>query len=126
MHKNPFDKYLTKEDRLQNAVMTYIQTQYPDVFAIHVPNEGRRTPFERYKFKYLGGVSGVPDILIFHKNDFKAGLALELKVGYNKPTPNQQKCLKTLENANWVAYCVNNFDDAKKIIYQHLKNETNN
>lgn len=121
MRRNPFEKYLSKEDKLQNAVMTYLSTQYPDVFAIHVPNEGKRTPFERYKFKYLGGMSGVPDILIFHQNDFKAGLAIELKVGYNKPTPNQKKCLKSLENANWDAYWVNNFDDAKEIIDNYLK-----
>jgi hypothetical protein len=126
MRNNPFDKYLTKEDKLQNAVMQYLKTQYPDAFAIHVPNEGKRSPFERYKFKYLGGVSGVPDILVFHKNEFKCGLALELKVGYNKPTDNQKKCLKRLENTNWGAYWVNNLDDAIKIIDQHFKNETKN
>lgn len=101
--------------------MNYISTQYPKVFAIHVPNEGKRSPFERYKFKYLGGVSGVPDILIFHRKAFLSGLAIELKVGYNKPTPNQKKCLKRLENANWVATWVNNFDDAKEIIDKYLK-----
>lgn len=114
--KNPFEKYLSKEDHLQNAVMTYIQTQYPDVLAIHVPNEGRRSPFERYKFKYLGGMSGVPDVLIFHFNGKKSGLAMELKVGYNKPTENQKKALKRLEKANWESCWVNNFDDAKNII----------
>lgn len=121
MKKNPFDKYLSKEDKLQNAVMQYLSTQYPKVFAIHVPNEGKRSPFERYKFKYLGGVAGVPDVLIFHQNSEFAGLAMELKVGYNKPTDNQKQALSRLENANWFACWVNNFDDAKKIIDNHLK-----
>jgi len=101
---------------LQNAVMKYIESQYSNVLAIHVPNEGKRTPFERYKFKYLGGMSGVPDVLIFHENGNKCGLAMELKVGYNKPTENQKKALKRLKNANWESCWVNNFDDAKKII----------
>ena len=122
MRKNPYEKYLTKEDRLQHAVMYYLNAKYPQAFAIHVANEGRRSPFERYKFKYLGGVSGIPDILVFYKNAFKCGLALELKVGYNKPTPNQRKCLKTLENANWEALWVNNYDDAVKIIDNYFKN----
>lgn len=121
MRKNPFEKYLSKEDHLQNAVMTYIQTQYPNVLAIHVPNEGKRSPFERYKFKYLGGMPGIPDVLIFHENGNKCGLAMELKVGYNKPTENQKKALKRLQNANWDACWVNNFDDAKEKIDNFIK-----
>ena len=121
MRKNPYEKYLSKEDRLQNAVMAYLKIKHPNAFAIHVPNEGKRSPFERYKFKYLGGVSGVPDILVFSQNANKCGLAIELKVGYNKPTPNQKECLKRLENANWGVYWVNNYDDAIKIIDNYFK-----
>lgn len=124
MAKNPFTKYLSKEDHLQRAVMNFIETKYPKVFAIHVPNEGRRSPFERYKFKYLGGVSGVPDILIFQKNDFKCGLAIELKAGYNKPTDNQKKCLKRLENANWETFWSNSFDDITERIKNYMENGT--
>lgn len=123
MAKNPFEKYLSKEDKLQRAVMNYIQLKHPKVFAIHVPNEGKRSPFERYKFKYLGGVSGVPDILIFHTNKNKSGLAIELKVGYNKPTDNQKKCLKTLQNANWDAIWSNSFDEVINIIDKYIENE---
>lgn len=118
--KNPFEKYLTKEDKLQNSVMNYIQMQYPGTFAIHVPNEGKRTPFERYKFKYLGGVSGVPDILVFKSKGNLSGLALELKVGYNKPTENQLSCLERLKNASWDAQWCNSFDTAKKIIDNYM------
>lgn len=122
MRKNPYEKFLSKEDRLQNAVMRFMATEYPDILCIHVPNEGRRTPFERFKFKYLGGVSGVPDILIFHKNDFKVGLAVELKVGYNKPTENQKNVLERLKMANWHACWVNTYDDAIKTINQYMSN----
>jgi hypothetical protein len=118
--KNPFAKYLTKEDILQNNVMSYIKLQYPKSFAIHVPNEGKRTPFERFKFKYLGGTAGIPDILIFEtKSDF-SGLAIELKVGYNKPTDNQKICLKRLKNASWDAHWCNSFDAAKEIIDNYM------
>lgn len=120
LRKNPYQKYLGKEDKLQNAVMQYIKLKYPEVLAIHVPNEGKRTPFERYKFKYLGGVSGVPDVLIFHQNAFKAGLAIELKAGYNKPTQSQKDCLERLKMANWSAEWVNNFEDAQKLIDEHI------
>lgn len=118
--KNPFINFLTKEDKLQKAVMNYLKLNYSNVFAIHVPNEGKRTPFERYKFKYLGGVSGVPDILVFHTNSKYSGLAIELKVGYNKPTENQKMCLERLKNAFWDAYWCNSFDDAKNIIDNYM------
>jgi len=125
MKNNPYQKYLGKEDILQNNVMNYIKLKYPNVFAIHVPNEGKRTPFERYKFKYLGGVSGIPDLLIFAQNKKYSGLAIELKVGYNKPTENQQSCLKRLKNANWEALWSNNFDDTQKIIDNYFTNIDN-
>ena len=121
--RNPFQKYLTKEDILQNSVMNYIKMQYPGTFAIHVPNEGKRSPFERYKFKYLGGVAGVPDILVFLSKSKYSGLALELKVGYNKPTENQKECLKRLKNASWDAQWCNSFDAAKEIIDNYMSYE---
>ena len=95
---------------------------YPNTFVIHVPNEGKRSPFERYKFKYLGGVAGVPDLLVFESKSKYSGLALELKVGYNKPTENQFSCLERLKNASWDAHWCNSFDKAKDIIDKYMSN----
>ena len=119
---NPYYKYLGKEDHLQHAVMLYVMTAYPDALMTHPMNEGKRSKFERYKMKYLGVTSGIPDILIFTPNNKYGGLAIELKVGYNKPTPNQRKWLKSLENANWYSIWLNNFDDCKLVIDQYFKN----
>ena len=122
MRRNPFEKYLTKEDILQNQVMAYLRIKHPKVLAIHVPNEGRRSPFERYKFKYLGGKAGIPDILVFYQNDSKAGLAIELKVGYNKPTDNQKQCLELLKMSNWDAQWVNTYENAVTLIDNYFNN----
>ena len=62
MKQNPFDKYLTKEDHLHLQVVEYLRWQYPNVLFGHWPNEGKRSPFERYKAKKLGMVKGWPDI----------------------------------------------------------------
>jgi len=120
---NNYEKYLSKEDKLQNAVMTYFLTQYPTAYVIHPPNEGRRSPFERFKFKYLGGKSGIPDVLCFAPNANYSGLAIELKVGYNKPTENQKKALEALKMANWYADWVKSFDSAKELIDKYFKND---
>jgi hypothetical protein len=117
---NNFNKYLTKEDQFQNAVMQYFKMQYPDAFVIHCPNEGKRTPFERFKFKKLGGVAGVPDVLCFDSKGDYNGLAIELKIKPNKPTENQQKCLKTLENKNWKTVVSYDFDECKQIIDEYF------
>jgi hypothetical protein len=109
MKRNPFAKYLGKEDVLQNQVMR--------------ANEGKRTPFEQYKMKYLGTKPGIPDIMIFEPNETKNGLAIELKAGYNKPTPNQKKWLKELENNNWVAVWSNNLDECIEIIDKYFNNK---
>ena len=51
---NPFHKYLGPDDHLQHQVITWLRYQHPKLRYHHSPNEGRRTPFEQFKFKYLG------------------------------------------------------------------------
>ena len=123
MKSNPYQKYLGKEDVLQNQVMRYIGLKYPGTLYTHVANEGKRTPFERYKMKYLGTKPGIPDIMIFDPNKTKNGLAIELKAGYNKPTETQKKWLKELNNANWVAVWSNNLDECLEIIDNYFNNK---
>lgn len=115
---------MTKEDQLQRSVINYFSAIYPNAFVIHVPNEGKRSPFERYKFKFLGGISGIPDLLCFEPKGKYCGLAIELKVGYNKPTENQKRCLNTLKNAKWDTHWSNSFDDVVGIIDNYMKNES--
>ena len=119
---NPFEKYLGKEDKMQNSVITYLQYKYPKALFSHISNEGKRTPFERYKMKYLGSKPGVPDVKIFTPNKHYNGLAIELKVGYNKPSDNQKNWLGWLEQANWKATWSNNFDECINIIDNYFKN----
>jgi len=117
---NNYDKYLGKEDVLQRSVIAYLKAQYPEAFVVHIPNEGRRSFFERYKFKVLGGVSGMPDIMIFNPNKKRNGLAVELKAGTNKPTKNQLECLQKLQNYNWEAFWSADFEYIKQRIDQYF------
>ena len=123
MKKNPFQRFLGKEDLLQNQVMKYLSYKYPKALFTHVANEGKRTPFEQYKMKYLGTKPGIPDLMIFTPNAKRSGLAIELKAGYNKPTENQKKWLKLLENANWIAKWHNNLDDCIETIDNYFNNK---
>ena len=112
MSKN-FWEHLTKEDLLQNSIIRYIDLQYPDVYYFHVPNEGKRTYFERFNAKVLGIKSGVSDLFLFCTNKM---LILEVKQGKNKPTKNQQDFLDKMCEFGFNATWCNSFDSAKKII----------
>ena len=120
---NGFYKYLTGEDHLQHSVINYLRMQYPKALWAHVPNEGRRSPFERFKFKHLGGKSGIPDLMIFTPNDYYNGLAIELKYKKNKPTENQRVWLIQLEDNKWKSIWLNDYDLCVEAIDKYFSNE---
>lgn len=66
MKINPFSKFLSVEDAEHIRVVNWIKTNLPDVIAFHVPNEGSKTPFERYKSSLMGILKGCPDFIILH------------------------------------------------------------
>ena len=104
--------------------MKYINTKYSGSFVAHIPNEGKRTKFEQYKLKALGVMAGMPDVMIFDPKGIYSGLAIELKAGYNKPTENQKKCLRELENRKWKVFWSNNLDEVLQNIDNYfLKGE---
>ena len=120
---NPFHKYLGKEDKLQHAIVRHIEFQYPNLIFTHCSNEGKRTPFERYKLKYLGAKAGIPDLLIFTPNKKYNGLAIELKVNYNKPTEKQKEWIDLLIKCGWYACWLNNHDKVIELLEKYLNND---
>ena len=57
----------------------------------------------------------------------KNGLAIELKVGYNKPTDSQKESLEKLRKENWECHWTNDYDKTIEIIdkYLSIPNDTN-
>jgi len=102
--------------------MKYIALKHSSSFAVHIPNEGKRTRFEQYKLKKMGVMAGMPDLMIFDPRGIYSGLAIELKAGYNKPTENQLKCLRELENRKWKVLWSNSLDEVLEEIDNYLKN----
>lgn len=117
---NPFEKFLGPEDHLHRQVINYLCSQYPGVLFHHSPMEGRRSKFEQFKLKWMGAKSGFPDLMIFCANKNGNGLAIELKVKPNKPTPNQKEWITQLWNRNYRAKICYSFDEAKSVIDKYL------
>ena len=104
---NPFEKYMTVEDHLQHQIVSYIDKQWPKLKYHHSPDAGRRTPFERYKYEYLGSDSGFPDLLFP-----ELILVIELKILPNKLTDSQLEWLDFFKTIGWTAEVCYTFEEA--------------
>lgn len=107
--KKSFKDYLGPEDLLQHAVLTWFSLQYPKIRFHHSPDAGKRSDFEQFKYKYVGGGSGFLDIIIPEYL-----ICIEFKIKPNKPTIEQLEWLKYLKSIGWNAEVFYNFEDTKK------------
>jgi hypothetical protein len=96
-----YPDYLTAEDNLHIACCNYLDLQHKGLLYTHPANEGKRTKFEQFKNKMLRMKPGVPDLLIFKACGGYNGLAIEFKIGKNKPTEHQAKFMQDLEAEGW-------------------------
>ena len=125
MKKNPFHKYLKQEDHLQIQLAQWLSHQYPNLLWIHVPNEGRRSPFEQYLFSLLGTAKGASDMIFFEPRGKYHGLMIELKVIYangkkNYPSEAQKQFIKNCQLRGYYATVVWTFDQAVDIIVEYI------
>lgn len=95
-----FTKYKGSEDSLQKAVAKYLDAI--GSFWFHCPNGGSRHGLEAAKLKQMGVKAGIPDCIIIDGRHGYAGLAIELKVGYNKPSEFQMQIMDKLVERNWM------------------------
>lgn len=114
-----FSKYKGSEAELQQAVATYLN--FLGVLWFHCPNEIKAKPQYMAKRKRLGVKSGVPDICILEPNKDYHGLFIELKVGYNKLSENQEYWLDRLGFKSYKVAVSYSFDEVKHIVTEYMK-----
>jgi hypothetical protein len=76
------------ENSFQIQTAIFFKRVFPEVEAIHVKNEKKRTPGQGYYDKSMGVKAGVADWIIFDWDTF-----IELKHGKNKLTTDQKRFL---------------------------------
>ena len=108
---NPFIKFLGPEDHLQHQVIMWLKFQYPNLKYHHSPDASRRSPFERFKYEYLGSDAGYLDLTFP-----SLLLAIELKIKPNKVTPSQTEWIEYLNKHGWTADVCFTFDQACAMI----------
>lgn len=116
-------KYLTKEDLLQEQILVVCGRCFPEVKAIHIPNEGKRSDFEQLKFKVLGGAGGVSDLFLnfpSHVMSMHKGLWIEVKYGKNKLTPEQLAFLTQMYYFGYAVAVVYDKEEDFKLLVDRL------
>lgn len=102
-----FIDYMGPEDICQHQVIQWCRLH--KIVFHHSPNFGKRTPFEQFKYVYLGSDSGFPDLMLFKKGKT---IAIELKIGKNRLMPSQVDWLNFLNECGIVSKCCYGYDEA--------------
>lgn len=111
--------YLGSEDSLQKVVAMYLK--YKSAFWFHPPNGGKRNQMEAAKLKGMGVLPGIPDCMVLDARHGFNGLAIELKVGHNKPTENQVLVCTRLSDAGWLVVITASLDDVINVLDWYYK-----
>lgn len=92
-------------------------------FLFSTLNGVKLTMGQARKAKVSGNKSGVPDLILPYPSNGFHGLYIELKVGYNKPSPNQKKYIKFLNKVGYRAEVAYGSNEAINIIEDYLLNK---
>ena len=85
-----------------------------------IPNGGKRHISTAKRLKASGAKAGVPDIFLPVPHGEKHGLWIELKVGKNKPTKEQNMWLSNLASEGYETAVCYGFEEAKNKIVEYL------
>ena len=109
-----------KEYKLQKAVCKYLDLQNI-LYCGSMGGQYQIFKSQRMKAKATGYKRGFPDLMIYEPRGKYHGLAIELKVGYNKATKEQLWWKEELNKRGYVAEVCNGLDNALEIISKYLK-----
>lgn len=111
-------KMKNEEHLLQVDCVNWFHTNYPDIVIFAIPNGGQRHITVAKKLKAEGVLAGVPDLFIMKAHwcnnsggcscgkILAHGFFIELKIGKNKRTINQEDFNKKVHKAGyWSALC---------------------
>lgn len=105
-------------------VVNWFNYQFPDLADDfhHFANERRCSIQQGRTLKRMGVKKGVPDFFLAIPLDGYAGFWLELKVGKNKVTPEQEAFLSRKTHRGYLCEACWGFDAAKELILTYLRN----
>ena len=109
-----------KEYQLQKAVCKYLDLQNV-LYCGSMGGQYQVHYSQRIKAKKSGYKRGFPDLFIYEQKGKYHGLAIELKIGYNKATKEQLYWQKELIKRGYKAEICTGIDEALEEINNYLK-----
>jgi len=109
-----------KEYQLQKAVCKYLDLNNV-LYCGSMGGQYQVHMSQRIKAKKSGYKKGFPDLFIYEPRGEFHGLAIELKVGYNKPTKEQLYWKKELTKRGYRAEICRGIDEALEVIDDYMK-----
>lgn len=105
-------------------IVNWFNYQFPELKEDlhHFANERKCTVMEGRTLKRMGVQKGVLDFFLALPLDGYSGFWLELKVGKNKPTAEQQAFMKRKTERGYLCACCWGFEAAKELILTYLRN----
>lgn len=98
------------EQQIHEALVQHIQLRRaPGMLFTHCPNGGKRHIVEAMKFKRMGVLPGVSDLLFWHEGK---SFALELKAPGKRPTELQDEFLDGFRDAGGYGFWVDGLEQA--------------
>ena len=102
------------------------EQKYPELRLMHhVPNGGLRDARTAVNLKREGDKRGVPDISLPVPRGKYHGLYIEMKVGKNKLTKEQQQWFKSLEEEGYATHVCYSWLEAREVIEKYLSEPRN-
>ena len=111
-----------KEYQLQKAVCKYLDLQNV-LYCGSMGGQYQVHLSQRIKAKKSGYKKGFPDLFIYEPRGTYHGLAIELKVVYNKASKPQIHWFNELNKRGYVAEICNGIDEVLAIIDRYLNNQ---
>jgi len=126
---------MQSEEQLQAQCYQWFHNTHPALRGLlfHIPNGGNRSMREGAKFKSIGVVAGIPDLMLCvpSKQEIRIqtevtyvvlhGLFIEMKADKGKLSEAQLKVHPKLKNAGYEVIIINDFNDFKENIISWLK-----
>lgn len=118
-------QHKTTESAEQAALIRwamFMENRYPELELLyHVPNGGKRDRITATKLKAEGVKAGVPDLVLPVRRGGYLGLYIEMKVGRNTPSANQEYWLKKLAEQGYKTAVCYGWEEASAVLENYLK-----
>ena len=100
------------EARIQAAIVEYVRYVAPQVVIFHVPNGGLRSRSEAARFKWVGTLAGVLDLVLVLPDGRVAFWEIKTSAGHLSDA--QWAFINRLEDLGHVCAVVRDIDDARR------------